>query len=151
MRRKIKNTQDYLDKLLAYCADWQRYRSPYALTYYAQHLARAAQALTDPSQRLTRREFADVLDRLIVTSNFHQAVIELFHSPQPFFDDLRLGLELALDEEDLVQAWRYVARYRQVLQDEGRPDRVIAEVARATTTRRWIARPCTGRCPIRRV
>ncbi len=36
-----KEAQDYRQKLLDYCADWQRHKSPYALRHYPEHLAEA--------------------------------------------------------------------------------------------------------------
>jgi hypothetical protein len=58
MRRRISTLPAYRAKLLAYCADWNRHLSRYALDYFAAHLAE------DPDNQEDRaRLFALVNDR----------------------------------------------------------------------------------------
>ncbi len=108
-----------------YGANWGLCPDEYALQYTPIHLLEAAYG-AEPAER--QCDLAEELHRLLLDSNFGDAAIGRFYSPRLFFDDLRLGLELALEKEDLVQTWRYVDRYRAVLQEERRPDRVVADV-----------------------
>jgi hypothetical protein len=54
-------------------------------------------------------------------------VTKYFQSPLPFLNDLRLGLGLALEKDDIVQIWRYADRYQRVLQQERQPAQAVAD------------------------
>jgi len=124
MRTRIK-IGPYLDRLLAYCADWQEYRSSYALAYYAQHLAEAVLGTLEPTQRRIK---ADKLHRLVHDQAFADAKLSRYPDPTALLNDLRLALDVALADNDLAQAWTHIGHYRNVVRAERMTERSFEEV-----------------------
>jgi tetratricopeptide (TPR) repeat protein len=85
MRTKIK-TDAYHEKLLAYCAAWQKHYSPYALKHYARHLAEAGKG--------------DKLYRLI-TKAWMDAKFKQTYSHRAFAEDVELSIKTAAADESL--------------------------------------------------
>lgn len=93
MRTRIK-TDAYREKLLAYCADWQKHYSAYALNYYARYLAEAGEK--DKLYELITKEWMD-------------AKFERTYSHRAFAQDVDLAIEAAAADESpegLVQLVR---------------------------------------------
>jgi hypothetical protein len=78
------NTSYYQDKLLSYCANWLQHRGPYALSYYARHLAEAGER-----------------DKLygLITKAWMDAKFKQTYSHRAFAEDVELSIKMAAADE----------------------------------------------------
>ena len=87
--------------------DWSKV-DPYGLRYLVAHLH---QLREDTGFR------ADV-HRLVQTQPFIDRRLQGSANPTPVLDDLRLALELALDENNWTLTWQHILGYRRVLREQ---------------------------------
>jgi hypothetical protein len=62
--------------------------------------------------------YADKVHALLETRPFVDQHLAVLGKPNLLLDDLRLALNLALENEDLAHAWRHVREYRRVVRDQ---------------------------------
>ena len=99
------NLAPYRTKLLEHCSQWRDNQCPYALGYLVPHLQEAG--------RITEI-YTAVLDR-----DFQEKQHILLGNIQTTLSDLKLAIELAAREDDLVHMLACVAEYRRLVQTEG--------------------------------
>lgn len=87
--------------------DWSKVDS-YGLRHLAGHLY---QLRADADRRAE-------LHALVQTQPFIGRRLQGSTNPTPVFDDLRLALDLALEDDSLAQTWEHIRVYRRVLSDQ---------------------------------
>jgi hypothetical protein len=95
----------YAERLLKYCERWRQTGSPYALAYFARHLAASGRA----SDLYTTALDADFQEKQrSAFGNIHQSLA-----------DLRLAIRTATESDDLVKTLACCGAYRRLIRAEG--------------------------------
>ncbi len=111
---RIRAVPTYAAKLLNYCLNWHANHSPYALRFTLAHCAQAEDYTN---------LFATINDR-----TFRETQSELLGDSQPTLDDLKMALDLALQQDLPLQQIACVAAYRDTLQNQALTARLFSEL-----------------------
>ena len=99
------NLAPYRQKLLDYCLEWRTTQSSYAANFLITHLQAAGQT--------------DAIYATVTDSKFQDMQRTVFGNVQPTLSDVKLAIETAVDQDDLVPMLTCVAEYRRLIQAEG--------------------------------
>lgn len=112
---RIRAIPVYAAKLLDYCLNWQENRSPYALRFAVIHCIQA-------------EDYASLFT-IISDPAFRETQSEVLGDSQPTLDDVKLALNLALQQDLPLQQIACVAAYRDTLHNQALTSRLFNELS----------------------
>jgi hypothetical protein len=123
---------DWHARIVASCAgpagDWSQVDWSAAAHYTLRHLVAHLYQLRQANG------YRNKLHALLETRPFVDQHLAILGKPYLLLDDLRLALSLALEADDLAQAWRHIREYRRIARDQLDFDRLLAAVETGNQT-----------------
>ncbi len=90
----------------------------YALQHLVAHLYQLCKV----------KDYRKMFHTLLETQSFIDRYLVILGQPHLLLDDLRLALNLALDNDDLAQAWRHIREYRRITRQQLDFDQLLQTV-----------------------
>jgi hypothetical protein len=137
-RKKVLTNDYYVEakdwhaRIVAACegsaGDWSQVDWSAAAHYTLRHLVAHIYQLRQANG------YRNKLHALLETRAFIDQHLAILGKPNLVLDDLRLALNLALEHDDLAQAWRHIREYRRVIRNQLDFEQLLQAVETGNTT-----------------